>query len=189
MTKTIYDKCDSEFLEYGWQQKEFSIEDAARGANPYYGHPSHINNCQCCVWAYEMRRRGFDVIAGPQQLAFDQPHEMVKIVNGGKWISVTRSGITRLMNRWGISSRAILYLAWGRGPAHVINIENTKKGLVYIDPQSGMIVDGKRYLNRAKNMRLMRVDDKEVTDKINKLVCDPPDIMPEWVARMITYHC
>ncbi len=52
-----------------------------------------------------------------------------------------------------------------------------------------MVVDGKRYLNRARNMRLMRVDDKEITDKINKLVCNPPDIMPEWVARMITYHC
>lgn len=114
---------------------------------------------------------------------------MVKVINGGKWIGVTRLDIVRLMNRWGVGSRAILYLSWGKGPAHVINIENTENGLVYIDPQPGMVVDGKRYLNRARNMRLMRVDDKEVTDKINKLVCDPPDIMPEWVARMITYHC
>lgn len=45
MTKTIYNERSDESREYGWQQKEFNIEDAARGANPYYGHPSHINNC------------------------------------------------------------------------------------------------------------------------------------------------
>jgi len=54
------------------KSEAFSIDEAARGANPYCGHESHNNNCQCCVWAYEMRRRGFDVIAKPQQKKYDQ---------------------------------------------------------------------------------------------------------------------
>ena len=51
-----------------------------------------------------------------------------------------------------------------------------------------MIVDGPRYLNRARNMRLMRVDDKPVTDAISQVVEDPPEVMPEWVPRMVMYH-
>lgn len=167
----------------------FNIGEAARGANPYYGHSSHNNNCQCCVWAYEMRRRGFDVIACPQQVEFDEPREMSRVVSGGKWVMVTKPGVERQMKKWGVGSRAILYLQWIKDKAHVINVECTENGVVYVDPQPGMIVDGQRYLNRARNMRLMRVDDKEITDAIHKLVSEPPEVMPQWVARVVMYHC
>ena len=60
--------------------------------------------------------------------------------------------------------------------------------MVYVDPQPGMIVDGSRYLNRARNMRLMRVDDKPVMDAISQVVEEPPEVMPEWVPRMVMYH-
>ena len=135
-----------------------------------------------------MRRRGFDVIAKPQQKKYDQQNEIRRLVVGGKWVTVSASNIDQVMKRWGVGSRAILYLAWVKDHAHVINQECTENGVVYVDPQPGMIVDGPRYLNRARNMRLMRVDDKPVTDAISQVVEDPPDVMPEWVPRMVMYH-
>ena len=46
---------------------ELTIEDAVKGANPNY-HSSHDYkiNCQRCVQAYELRRRGYDVVAKPK---------------------------------------------------------------------------------------------------------------------------
>ncbi len=46
-----------------------SVKDAYAGANPYYddtgSHAEYNMNCQRCVVAYELRRRGYDVVALP----------------------------------------------------------------------------------------------------------------------------
>ena len=41
-----------------------SMLDAMRKANPHRGNSKYDDNCECCVVAYEARRRGFDVVAG-----------------------------------------------------------------------------------------------------------------------------
>lgn len=49
------------------QGKTFSIEDSLKGANPKYARGTQYGvNCQRCVQAYELRRRGYDVEALPK---------------------------------------------------------------------------------------------------------------------------
>lgn len=51
----------------GVQGKTFSIEDSLKGANHKYARGTQYGvNCQRCVQAYELRRRGYDVEALPK---------------------------------------------------------------------------------------------------------------------------
>lgn len=69
------------------------------------------------------------------------------------------------MNEWGIGSRAVMHVSWSNSnSSHVVNVVNTKNGMVLIDGQIGGTVHGRdnwiKYLKRttSSNSALQRVD-------------------------------
>ena len=144
----------------GERKAPMSMTDAYFDANPYYSdnYSEFSANCQRCVFAYEMRRRGYDVEALPT-------YENDEIPRGGNWqramsgmtvvdvgkttTTATMKNIERQMKDWGEGSRAILRLKWAGGNSgHVINVEYANGKLNVWDAQSNSRLTGKEYLNK-----------------------------------------
>ncbi|MBQ7252650.1 MAG: hypothetical protein IJS32_08630, partial [Kiritimatiellae bacterium] len=147
-----------------------SIEDAARGTNPRFSEGGDYRvNCQRCVAAYELRRRGYAVEAkakprgragnlvvwgdemfrdlnrmGERMMQFDMPEAAV------------RSAIASAPD----GARFIVYVTWKRRDTHVFIAEKTPGGTVrFIDPQTNN-PDASGYFAQGRRGRfgLLRVD-------------------------------
>lgn len=144
--------------------------------------PKWAQNCQRCVPAYEMRRRGYDVVAKPRETDKDgKPSKADRVWNG--WMGIFKgasfercggSGRARcdsLMKQWGDGARAEVYVAWPRklgGGAHVFVAENRDGKIVYIDPQSAK-EDASGYFKNVLKGRTMiaRIDNLDPSDLID----------------------
>lgn len=150
--------------------------------NPGYatGNPEYTRNCQRCVSAYEMRRRGFDVVAKPLPDIKQQEKDDLSLYRELAWIDpdtgkpperywcMTGSGkrqVEKHMKQWGNGSRGIVGVNWKDGGAHVFIAENRDGKIVYIDPQSGDS-DCSRYFKKAKMSNINRVDNCEPSQYI-----------------------
>lgn len=159
-----------------------SIQDAVKGANPNYMQGSEYRiNCQRCVQAYELRRRGYDVIAKPKPAAnniitwgsecFIQPGQY-----HNSWeafsLNLTKAAVQNELKSSPDGARYAIYAKWkGRGTgAHVFIAEKENGVIVYLDPQTGkQNVD--YYFNEGKNghFGFFRMDDKKITSDQNIL--------------------
>lgn len=77
------------------------------------------------------------------------------------------------MSQWGVGARAIVYVAWKAGKAHVFNVEQTELGLMAIDAQTSTVnFDISAYLDRSKPSQTMisRVDGLKEKDDIKLAV-------------------
>lgn len=129
-------------------------------------------NCQRCVVAYEMRRRGYDVVAKPRPVDGNgdrYPDDSVADRRSGrsyadafvdgqgrarsaKWFDETPgddlvAAVEREMSGYGVGSRAFLTVNDPANPSngHVFVIECTDEGVRYVDPQCGKVI-GDAYL-------------------------------------------
>lgn len=148
------------------------------------GKKEYRQNCQRCVSTYEMRRRGFDVVAKP---CFDSENDKLAIFRELAWVNrktgevperiwcMKGSGkaeIERLMKKWKDGARAIVGVNWKDGSGgHVFIAENRKGKIVYIDPQNGDS-DCSKYFKRAKMSNINRIDD-----------CDPSEMILDCCAN------
>lgn len=134
---------------------------AVTNANPMKG----AYNCQMCVAAYEMRRRGIDAVAregigGPDRgsdywgswfdfplagegastnLSADLGNEAM---TSGEFNEVTQGRLITTLSEMPNDSRGFMSLTWlgGRGSGHVMAWEKTADGTVQlVDPQDGTI--------------------------------------------------
>ena len=154
-------------------------ETLANTVNPHFLEAGYTDNCQRCVVAYELGRRGYDVEA----MAFDGSYLTTQSIfdistqfrsgeNFGTYITgekynprfaqseypfnqspkTTADSIVRAMEDWGEGSRATLEVTWREGGgSHVVNVENIGGVVKIIDAQSGMIFDNvEGYLSRTK---------------------------------------
>ena len=148
--------------DMGW---EFDVTDV----NPYYNpddiFPDYATNCQRCIVAYELIRRGYIVTARPNSddnyevfRFWDKMWENAVDCGGGRNF---RRDVEKNTKRDPIGSRYCLFVTWNEehknremdendrwdydddgemtfdGPdAHVFIAEKTKDGLKYIDPQN-----------------------------------------------------
>ena len=173
---------------------EHSIEDDLAATNPRYNDgPEWRKNCQRCVGAYEMRRRGYDVTALPANLVdghldysdplpnrFD-PNGWPSMFAGaelekipGTTANAIRGRIERMMSDFGDESRAIVRVKYKRrygGGGHVFIAEQVDGSTRFIDPQTGSS-DCSSYFSMISSgeTEILRVDDKDVTDLIKKAV-------------------
>lgn len=172
----------------GTKGKELSMSDAYFGVNPYYSdtYKEFSENCQRCVLAYEMRRRGYDVEALPTYQGDTMPRSgnWTKALSGMTSASVGRTteratlnAIVKQMETWGEGSRAILRLKWAGGTSgHVINVEYTNGKLYAWDAQNSKSATGttllKDYLQYTTLSRteLLRTDNATVTDDMRYMV-------------------
>lgn len=159
---------------------EHSMEDDLEATNPRFREGLQWRiNCQRCVPAYEMRRRGFDVVAKPRELDAsglgpsndDQiAKSWTTIFKDAEWIRCQGTGrrtIDRLMREWGDGARAEVYVAWRGDGAHVFVAENVDGRVQYVCPQSSR-VDYSRAFEKVVAGRTMvaRIDHLEPSDMI-----------------------
>lgn len=149
------------------------IEQAMHSANPNFNKGVEYRiNCQRCVYAYEMNRRGEDCIAKPAILnsndSFMERQAWSHTMNGQKWFPVgsrsknkTIEKIENKMQGYGAGSRAIVLVVWKDGKSgHVFNVENDGGKIRYIDAQSGIERNISKTLSAAKPTKTLisRID-------------------------------
>jgi hypothetical protein len=167
-------------------QPHSSAEDLAK-ANPNYKQGAEYReNCQRCVPAYELRRRGYDVQAKPAQVTANgkiSPHDpfnqnmrwFTGIFSNIQWktcrTGAERKTIEDMMLSWGDGARAEIYVAWKTGGAHVFVAEQINGKTMYSDPQSGT-VDFAYAFAQAKSGSILfaRIDLLQVTDTIKECI-------------------
>ena len=146
-------------------------------------------NCQCCVVAYELRRRGYDVTAMPNLrtgfphfLSKDttkiwenpyrkrvHPKEIYYPSNKPKTGKEIREYVETFIKEDG---RYHFSVAWNAKEGHIVTIERKKGNIVWYDPQVNKIL-GDDFLAPADirhSMRLYKVDNLLVVDKYIDMV-------------------
>lgn len=127
------------------QKHKESVDDTLKKVNP--SKDSHLassaNNCCLCTIAYDMRRRGYDVIAkqnAPINLLYDISSEDVSWMYGFPKEEKTRTakGLQDALSKQPNGSRGAAFCKWrGGNGGHVVayEIENNKP--VLYDAQTG----------------------------------------------------
>ncbi|MFF3730879.1 toxin glutamine deamidase domain-containing protein [Streptomyces sp. NPDC002476] len=140
------------------------IEVALERVNPKYepGNHDYTENCSNVVQAYELRRRGMDVQAGPKT---GFPNFVMEATWGGKYHYVEpgldhgKSAVEAAFSEPG--SRGIVYVAWKSGGAHVFNVENVGGRVRFVDGQpTPHVTDASHYFALSKMCGYLRIDDK-----------------------------
>lgn len=177
------------------QTSAVSPEVALERTNPNYDETwrttEYNENCQRCVWAYELQRRGYDVEALPTFQGDDLPM-------AGNWMKLDKNrktadnykyvgqkygqtnsvkteitNITETMDNWGDGSRAVVRVRWKKGGAHVFNIENVGGKIKAYDGQIGKEVNLRETLNRSVRSytQLVRTDNADINmSEVSKYV-------------------
>ena len=152
------------------------ITDCLNGLNPYFAtHTSaYTENCQRCVVAYEVRRRGYSALAKPylenrkdllpyMDRRYGWPAVFQKQIAAdcSAWTAEeVLKNVERKMRLFGNHSRAIVKVNWLHRPkGHLFIAENIDDTIYFVDPQTG---DGdvRRYFRGIDPGRavLMRID-------------------------------
>lgn len=174
----------------GEKGRPIGIENALEGANPFYqasrgAQGNFEENCQRCVVAYELRRRGYDVVALPTYSGDQLPvaGKWKGSFRGAKDINVgdksplkTQQNLEAQMKSFGPGSRGIV-----RIPGHVFNVENQNGKIRYIDAQSNTIYNSHNVFSRLTNgtsvdVKLVRTDNLRLSDRAKKAVTPSTDL-------------
>lgn len=172
-----------EFL--GEKGDPHDMDTARQTSNPnYFKGREWQQNCQRCIYAYEMQRRGYDVEAKPR--IFDGTDRLPYMNDRQGWLQVmenpqvtdftSRNTIRQLaekMAEFGDGARAIVRVVWkGRRSGHVFMAEQSGGGTIFVDPQTGQHVDIHHYMNEAikGETKLIRVDNLRPTQLLEKCV-------------------
>ncbi len=169
----------------GTKGKAFSIDNALKNVNPNhnYSFSEYSENCQRCVVAYELRRRGYDVTALPTY----QGDTIPNVVHGnGRWqmafkgakrVSVgstsaakTQKNLESKMKSYGSGARAVVAI-----PGHVFNCENVGGKIKYVEAQTGKRYTSKNIFSnlsssQSKNVSIIRTDNLKISDRARELV-------------------
>lgn len=137
-------------------------------------------NCQRCVPAYVMRRRGYDVIARAatvnengklsvkdalyyrwKEIFKDADFDIYNGYDGGK------AAIISQMEKWGDGAIAEIRVLWNNREAHVFVAERINGIVRFVDPQIGD-VDCERYFTNAVlgGTMMARIDELEPSELI-----------------------
>lgn len=159
-----------------------SIENAVKGANPNYNVDRKYRvNCQRCVQAYELRRRGYNVEALPKPKGRSYISWGNECFIDSKTVLSGRADSFFEMRRYKQDifdklanspdgSRHVIYAQWKRGGAHVFVAEKENGVIKFVDPQSGKM-DCSSHFDKAVDGKygIFRLDDKDLTDNSNIL--------------------
>ena len=181
----------------GQKGRPIGIVNAMEGANPFYdgstgAQGDFSENCQRAVVAYELRRRGYDVLALPT-------YENDTLPIGGKWkgafrgakdISVgastsqkTQQNLEAQMKSFGNGSRGIV-----RIPGHVFNVENVNGKVRYIDAQTNTVYNSNNVFSRIdkaglQTIKLVRTDNLRLSDRAKKSVTPTTKLVKDILKR------
>lgn len=156
-----------------------SAEVALKTANPKFNEDrAYRINCQRCIWAYEMQRRGYKVQARgnhgddfnhwDNKQGFSHVFEDAKFEPVGWWAegsvptlpkskggTVTQRrqvarNIEKKMKEWGEGSRAAVCVGWRDAETgHAFSVENIGGKVYIVDAQPGKKMPLMDYIDRA----------------------------------------
>lgn len=141
-----------------------SLPSDVSNTNPNYGKGKEWSiNCQRCVPALEMRRRGYDVSAKPNYRGVTDSH--LSKYPEDAWVNprisnyASKSDIESEVKKWGDGARGQIIVNWNRGGGHTFAVENVKGSVVFVDPQTGNL-NCKKYFDYVKTgtTKLFRID-------------------------------
>lgn len=148
-----------------------SKEDTLQKINPSKKTTlaSSGNNCCLCTVAYDMRRRGYDVIANqhpPIDLVYDIGAEDVSMMYKGNPKEIktkTVAGLEKALAKQPDGSRGAAFCSWqGGSSGHVVSYEVEKGKPVLYDCQSGTRYENISDLFKdVSSTSYIRLDDKE----------------------------
>ena len=165
---------------------EHSSKEDILNTNPNYYLIGgfYCQNCQRCVIAYELRRRGYDVIAKPKAGSKDYFANMVKDNEG--WFTVFESyekvdcgadkgekvkeNIEKQMKAWynkdKTNIRAAINVCWETEGSHVFIVEYDGSKIEFLEPQCSY--DAVKHFDNIFpwTADLIRLDNVKFTDKI-----------------------
>ena len=159
------------------QNVPIDVAQAAKETNPKFltGGDPYTNNCQRCVQAYELRRRGYNVEAKPSPSLPPDMHgnEIFTNKSGGSipmYFGLSESDVKNHIGVSGDGARHVVYAKWNNDKAHVFIAENIGGTTQYIDPQSGKLdVSGHFASGKPNEFGLWRVDNADITSDSNLL--------------------
>lgn len=165
------------------------ILDCLKASNPLFStHKAlYTENCQRCVMAYELRRRGYSVVARPylpdgadllpyMNRRYGWPAVFEKqIMTDCSAVSQeqAKENIERQMRVYGNGSRAIVKVDWlNRARGHLFMTENLEGAIYFVDPQTGS-ADVAWYFQYAdpRHVVILRTDCVKFT-KLVRLCCE-----------------
>lgn len=173
-----YDNAYDPYYEFSAVQGSHSIED---DSSVDVINPKKLKyNCQRCVIAYELRRRGYDVTASEGDGGYLADDTLLKICfkdseiteYGKKTFFDCTDSIKKQMLKYGNGSRSIISIS-GPDNGHVINAEVVDGEVFGIDSQNGIVspIDemyrskrsGVHDMDWSDEVELIRVDNTDVT--------------------------
>lgn len=157
--------------------------DDLKATNPNYKDGLQWQvNCQRCVPTYELRRRGYDVTAQPnnnedytdvwancKEVAERTNESAFAEMTEGKANNATKEDIEILMKQWGDGARAQVTINWQEGTdGHTFIAERIDGKTYYLDPQSGEtnLSDIFKYA-KTEDTSIWRIDNVETSELIN----------------------
>ena len=164
----------------GQRGKPKTISEALKNTTPnYLKGRKWQQNCQRCVYAYEMNRRGYDVEAMPYILNGRDgvAQNWRNIMKKQTWEKMpsheTAEKLRETMRNFGDGAKAVVYVVWKRDKtAHAFIAEQVGSKTKFVDPQTGQHVNIASYLKRAikGNTEISRIDNLEPSKYINGAV-------------------
>ena len=163
-------------ISYNKLKGKHDLVDDIKKTNPRYKNrsdPKYYKNCQRCVPAYEMRRRGYNVIAKPKplnvlkddlslrpQLAWDNP-VITRVTRN------LQTNIEKDMLSWGDGARAQIVIYLKNSGGHTFIAEQVKGKTIFADPQTGETNVEKYFgLIKQRNNYYFRIDNLKPTKYI-----------------------
>ncbi len=131
-------------------------------------------NCQRCVPAYEMRRRGYDVVAKPKAKGKDylsiNPFSAWKNAVVLNTSDTGKQDIEHTMSSWEEGARAQVVIYWkGSKKGHTFIAEKANGEVCFVDPQNENY-DASRYFDRVQKGETVycRIDNLDPTARIRE---------------------
>ena len=160
-----------EGIPRSWKQGE-GLDDSLCSVNPNYfsGDEAYKTNCTNCISAYEMRKRGYNVIARPATKNHYLSRHPEAAWVGAEVRTTSGSGLEDIVSvteKWPDGARVEVAVTWkGRQNGHVIVAEKVNGKIRFYDVQSGEKISSKifSYVEDDKTL-FWRIDDLEPSDR------------------------
>ena len=157
------------------------IETAYKGANPNYGDPDYRFNCQRCVPAYELRRRGYDVEALGSTVRTHTGDQIIggfecfegSVVTGrqnlyGDGTKLTKASLNQQLNDLPDGARGGILIAYNKSNnGHVFAFEKVDGVVKFYDPQKGQEASGTLEQAGRGQYAYYRMDNLPLSTKID----------------------
>lgn len=152
-------------------------EEAMQRVNPRYAEgPEWQNNCSNCTTSWELRRRGYDVLAQSRREGrrlIDQMKDWGVPMEETLAGKMTALQADKAIAKLGEGARGCITVQWKEGGGHIFNWEVRDGKVHWIDAQTHRERDLADWRYRVKaHVYWVRLDDKPLTPELSDYLLD-----------------